>query len=88
MTRKKFEVLVPVVTSDMDSNDFRNKNKWIISSFTIRDWWFFMPDRLDKNAHNGGILECCRNNIIAKLLKLESLPSDIKAIFCWNVYQK
>ena len=41
-----------------------------------------MPDRLDKNAHNGGILECCRNNIIAKLLKLESLPSDIKAIFC------
>ena len=43
---------------------------------------FSMPDRVDKNAHNGGILEYCRNNIIAKLLKLESLPSDIKAIFC------
>ena len=42
---------------------------------------FSMPDRLDKNGHTGEIFEYCRNNIIAKLLKLENLLSHIRAIF-------
>ena len=42
---------------------------------------FSMPYRRDGNDHGGGILVYFRNNIIAKLLKLENLPSDIEAIF-------
>ena len=42
---------------------------------------FSMPYRRDRNAHAGGILVYFRNNITAKLSKLENLPSDIEAIF-------
>ena len=42
---------------------------------------FSMLYRRDRNAHGGGILVYFRNNITAKLLKLENLPSDIEAIF-------
>ena len=42
---------------------------------------FSMPCRRDSNAHDGGILAYFRNNITAKLLKLENLPSDIEAMF-------
>ena len=34
---------------------------------------FSMPYRHDGNAHGGGILAYFRNNITAKLLKLENL---------------
>ena len=50
-----------------------------LSQFMING--FSMPYRLtDRNAHGGGILVYFRNNISAKLLKLENLPSDIEAI--------
>ena len=42
---------------------------------------FSMPYRRDRKANGGGILVYFRNNITAKLLKLENLPSDIDAIF-------
>ena len=42
---------------------------------------FSMPHCRDRNAHGRGILLYFRNNITAKLLKLENLPSDIEAIF-------
>ena len=42
---------------------------------------FFIPYHCDRNAHGGGILVYFRNNITAKLLELENLPSDIEAIF-------
>ena len=42
---------------------------------------FSMPYHRDRNAHRGGILMYFRNNITAKLLKLENLPLDIEAIF-------
>ena len=40
-----------------------------------------MPYRRDRNAHGEGILVYFRNDITAKLSKLETLPSDIEAIF-------
>ena len=40
-----------------------------------------MPYRRDRNAHGGGILAYFRNNVTAKLLKLENLPLYIQAIF-------
>ena len=42
---------------------------------------FSMPYRRDRNFHGGGISVHFRNNIAAKLLKLENLPSDMEAIF-------
>ena len=42
---------------------------------------FSMSYRRDRNAHGGGISADFRNNITAKLLKSENLPSDIAAIF-------
>ena len=42
---------------------------------------FSMPYRCDRNVHGGGISVHFRNNIAAKLLKLENLPSDMEAIF-------
>ena len=35
----------------------------------------------DRNTRSGGSLVYCINNVIAKLLKLENLPSEIEAIF-------
>ena len=40
-----------------------------------------MPYRRDRNAHSGGILVYFKNNVTAKLLKLENLPLYIQAIF-------
>ena len=42
---------------------------------------FSMPYCHDRNTHSGGSLVYCINNVIAKLLKLENLPSEIEAIF-------
>ena len=42
---------------------------------------FSVPYRYDRNVYGGGVLVYFRNNITAKLLELENLPSDIKAIF-------
>ena len=50
-----------------------------LSQFTIDG--FSMPYRRDRNDHGGEILVYFRNNITAKLSKLENLPSDIEAIF-------
>ena len=41
---------------------------------------FSIPCSRDRNAHGGRILVYFRNNVTAKLLKLENLPSDIQAI--------
>ena len=40
-----------------------------------------MPYHRDRNVYGGGILVYFGNNITAKLLKLETFPSDIEAIF-------
>ena len=50
-----------------------------LSQFMIHG--FSMAHCRDRNACGGGILVYFRNNITAKLLKLENLPSDIEAIF-------
>ena len=42
---------------------------------------FSMPYRRDRKANGGEILVYFRNNITAKLLKLENFPSDIDTIF-------
>ena len=42
---------------------------------------FSMPYRRDRNAHGGGLLVYFRNNITAKSLKLETILSDVEAIF-------
>ena len=42
---------------------------------------FFMPYRLERNAHSGEILVYFRKNITAKVFKLENLPSNKEAIF-------
>ena len=52
---------------------------FLISQFMIDG--FSMPYRRDRNTYGGGILSYFRNNITAKLLKLENLPSDIETIF-------
>ena len=50
-----------------------------LSQFMIDE--FSMPYRRDREANGGGILVYFRNNITAKLLNFENLPSDIDAIF-------
>ena len=49
------------------------------SQFMINE--FSMPYHLDRNTHGGGILAYFKNNITAKLLNFENLPSDIESIF-------
>ena len=80
--RNKFETLVSLVTSDIDIlmiSETKIDESFPLSQFMIDV--FSMPYRCDRNAHSGGILVYCINNIIAKLLKLENLPSRIEAIF-------
>ena len=52
---------------------------FLLSQFKIDG--LSIPYRLNRNTHAGGILVYFRNNITAKLLKLDNLPSDIEAIF-------
>ena len=57
---------------------------WIDESFPLSQFMideFSMPYRRDRKANGGGILVYFRNNITAKLLKLENFPSDIDTIF-------
>ena len=80
-TQNKFETLVSPVTSD---NILMISETKIYESFPLSQFMidgFSIPYRCDRNAHGGGILVCFRNNIAAKLLELENLPSDIEAIF-------
>ena len=80
--QNKFETLVSLVTSDIDIlmiSETKIDESFPLSQFMIDV--FSMPYRCDRNAHSGGILVYCINNIIAKLLKLENLPSRIEAIF-------
>ena len=80
--RNKFETLVSLVTSDIDIlmiSETKIDESFPLSQFMIDE--FSMPYRRDREANGGGILVYFRNNITAKLLKLENLPSDIDAIF-------
>ena len=56
-----------------------DESSFPLSQFLIDG--FPMPYRFDRNAHGRGILVYFRNNVTAKLSKLENLPSDIEAIF-------
>ena len=60
-------------------SEIKINESFLISQFVIDG--FSLPYRLDRNAHGGGILMYLRNNVTAKLLKLENLQSDIEAIF-------
>ena len=40
------------------------------------------PFRIDRNANEGGVLFCARENIPAKLLSTETLPRE--SFFCLN----
>ena len=80
--RNKFETLVSQVTPDIDIlmiSETKIDESFPISQFMIHV--FSMPYRCDRKAHGGGILVYFTNNITAKLLELENLPSDIEAIF-------
>ena len=80
--RNKFETLVSPVISDIDIlmiSETKIDESFPLSQFMIDG--FSIPYRCDRNAHGGGILVYFRNNITAKLLELENLPSDIEAIF-------
>ena len=79
--RNKFEILVSPVTSDniLMISETKIDESFPHSQFMIDG--FSIPYRCDRNAHGGGILVYFRNNITAKLLELENLPSDIEAIF-------
>ena len=80
--RNKFEILVSLVTSDIDIlmiSGTKIDESYPLSQFMIDG--FSMPYHCDGNAHGSGILVNFRNNITAKLLKLENLPSDVKANF-------
>ena len=79
--RNKFETLVSPVTSD---NILMIPETKIDESFPLSQFMIdglSIPYRCDRNAHGGEILVYFRNNITAKLLELENLPSDIEAIF-------
>ena len=80
-TQNKFETLVSPVTSDniLMISETKIDESFPFSQFMIDG--FSIPYRYDRNAHGGGILVYFRNNITAKLLELENLPSDIEAIF-------
>ena len=80
--RNKFETLVSLVTSDIDIlmiSETKIDESFPLSQFMIDE--FSMPYRRDREANGGGILVYFRNNITAKLLNFENLPSDIDAIF-------
>ena len=79
--RNKFETLVSPVTSDNILMILETKidQAFPLSKFMVDG--FSIPYCCDRNAHGGGILVYFRNNITAKLLELENLPSDIEAIF-------
>ena len=80
--QNKFETLVSPVISDIDIlmiSETKIDESFPLSQFMIDG--FSIPYRCDRNAHGGGILVYFRNNITAKLLELENLPSDIEAIF-------
>ena len=80
--QNKFETLVSPVISDIDIlmiSETKIDESFPLSQFMIDV--FSMPYRCDRKAHGGGILVYFTNNITAKLLELENLPSDIEAIF-------
>ena len=83
--RKKFETLVSLVTPEI--NILMISESKIDESFPLLQFMidgFSMPYCHDRNTHGGGILvyfRNFRNNITAKLLKLENSPLDIEAIF-------
>ena len=79
--RNKFETLVSPVTSDniLMISETKIDESFPLSQFMIDG--FSIRYRCDRNAHGGRILVYFRNNITAKLLELENLPSDIEAIF-------
>ena len=80
--RNKFETLLSLITSGIGSlmiPETKIDESFPFSQLMIDG--FSMLYYLDRNAHAGGILVYFRNNTTNKLLKLESLPSDIEAIF-------
>ena len=80
--RNKFKTLVSLVTSDIDIlmiSETKIDESFPLSQFMIDG--SSMPYRRDRNAHGVGIVVYFRNNVTAKLLKLENLPPDIEAIF-------
>ena len=80
--RNKFETLISLVTSDIDIlmiSETKIDESFPLSQFMIDG--FPMPYRRDRNTHAGGILVYFRNNITAKLLKLENPSLDIEAVF-------
>ena len=73
--------LVSLVISDIDILmilETKIAESFQLSQFMIDG--FSMPSCLDRNAQGGRVLVYFRNNITAKLLKLENLPSNIEAI--------
>ena len=86
--RNKVEWLVSLVTSDLDILmilEIKIDESFPLSLFNIDG--LYIPYSHDSNAHGGGILMHFRNNITAKLLKLENLPSDIEA-FLYKLISK
>ena len=65
--RKKIETFLDILMISETKID----ESFPLSHFMIDG--FSMPNRHDGNAHGGGILVYFRNNITAKLLKLENL---------------
>ena len=81
--RNRFRTLVSLVTSTSDIDILLISETKIDESFPLSKFiidGFSMLYRRDRNDHGGGILVYFRNNITAKLLQLENLPSDIEAI--------
>ena len=79
--RNKFETLVSPVTSDniLMISETKIDESFPLSQFMIDG--FSILYRCDRKAYGGRIWVYFRNNITAKLLELENLPSDIEAIF-------
>ena len=64
-----------LVLSERKIDDRFPKGQFLIKGFGD-------PFRIDRNANEGGVLFCARENIPAKLLSTETLPRE--SFFCLN----